>query len=74
MRILKETLKCQYGDTWIVDPSRFKRLQHPNYSKQGATDPTLLPWTKARSLAVDLQIALADRISELSKTQGGQAL
>lgn len=40
--------------------------------RQTAEELTLLSWTKRRSLEVDLQIALNDRIQELRKSGGVQ--
>ena len=40
-------------------------------STTGSLDLTLLRWTKLRSLAVDLNISLSDRIAELGGATHG---
>ena len=45
--------------------THMKRLHNCRPFTTGLIDLTLLPWTKRRSLTVDMQTSLSDRIAEI---------
>ena len=45
--------------------THMKRLHNRRPSTTGPLDLTLLPWTRRRSLAVDLLLSLSDRVAEI---------
>lgn len=51
--------------------TRFQKNVTSPRRRQAIEDSTLKPWTEERSLALDCQIALEERIAELRKRGGG---